>query len=156
VLRIVPVSSQEDLALARALFVEYSRSIGFDLSFQNFKTEFDGLPGDYAPPGGALVLAWFGNEVAGCIALRGWSGETCEMKRLYVRPRFRGKGIGRALAIWTIANARELGYKRMRLDTVPSMAEAIAMYETLGFKEIEPYRYNPILGTKFLELDLTG
>lgn len=155
-LRIVPVSSQEDLALARALFVEYSRSIGFDLSFQNFKTEFDGLPGDYAPPGGALVLAWFGNEVAGCIALRGWSGETCEMKRLYVRPRFRGKGIGRALATWTIANARELGYKRMRLDTVPSMAEAITMYETLGFKEIEPYRYNPILGTKFLELDLTS
>jgi len=153
--RIVPVSSEKELGLVRMLFLEYANSLGFDLSFQNFRTELDGLPGDYAPPAGRLLLAWVGAEVAGCAALRKLSDEICEMKRLYVRTGFRGKGIGETLATVIIEDARNLSYKRMRLDTVPSMTQAISLYNKLGFKEIEPYRYNPILGAKFLELDLT-
>jgi ribosomal protein S18 acetylase RimI-like enzyme len=153
-LRIVPVSSESDRASIRTLFLEYANSIGFDLSFQNFQSELDRLPGDYAPPEGRLLLAWYGTEIVGCVALRKLSDETCEMKRLYVRPGSRGKGIGKALATAVIEDACNQGYKRMRLDTVPSMTQAISLYNTLGFKEIEPYRYNPIQGAKFLELDL--
>jgi ribosomal protein S18 acetylase RimI-like enzyme len=152
---IKPAISSEQVAEARALFVEYANSIGFDLSFQNFQKELDGLPGDYAPPHGELLLAWNYGEVSGCVCLRRISDQVCEMKRLYVRPRFRGGGIGNALASTVIEDAVRLGYKRMRLDTVPSMAHAISLYDSLGFKEIEPYRYNPISGARFLELDLT-
>jgi ribosomal protein S18 acetylase RimI-like enzyme len=153
--RIISVSSAEELELVRALFLEYATSIGFDLSFQNFHEELDGLPGDYAPPAGRMLSASSGNEIAGCVALRKLSDDICEMKRLYVRPTFRDKGIGKALATSIIQDARDLGYKRMRLDTVPSMTQAIALYDSVGFKEIGPYRYNPIPGTKFLELELT-
>jgi len=150
--RITPVSSREDLELARELFLEYANSIGFDLSFQNFQKELDELPGDYAAPTGKLLLAWSNRDLAGCVALRPLSDEVCEMKRLFVRPSFRGTGIGKALALEVIEAARKLGYRRMRLDTLPTMTQAIHLYETLEFREIEPYRYNPILGSKFLEL----
>jgi ribosomal protein S18 acetylase RimI-like enzyme len=138
----------------RALFGEYAASLGFDLSFQGFERELRELPGDYAPPRGGLLVARAGGEPAGCAALRPLDGETCEMKRLYVRPEFRGAGVGRALAEAVVEAARRAGYRRMRLDTVPSMQAARALYRTIGFREIEPYRFNPVPGTAFMELDL--
>ena len=151
---IAQVRSREDLEIARTLFTEYANSIGFSLAFQDFRRELEALPGDYGPPTGRLMLAWSGSEAAGCVALRKLSSDVCEMKRLFVRPAFRGKGIGRALALEAIEIARSLGYARMRLDTVPSMNRAIELYRTLGFSEIEPYRYNPIPRAKFLEMKL--
>jgi ribosomal protein S18 acetylase RimI-like enzyme len=133
---------------------EYADSLGFDLSFQDFESELAALPGDYAPPGGRLLLAYRGSYLAGCVALRPLGPDVCEMKRLYVRPNCRGCGVGRALAERLIAEARQIGYRRMRLDTVPSMVRAQSLYSSLGFAEIAPYRHNPIPGTTFLELVL--
>jgi len=145
----------EDLEDARALFQEYADSLEFDLAFQGFAGELAGLPGDYAPPDGALLIARDAAGPIGCVALRKLAEETCEMKRLYVRPRGRGTGIGRRLAIEVIAAARERGYRRMCLDTVPSMTGALALYRSLGFTVIPPYRHNPIAGAVFLELLLS-
>jgi ribosomal protein S18 acetylase RimI-like enzyme len=142
---------------ARRLFIEYSESLGLDLCFQHFEKELSGLPGSYAPPEGRLFIAIFDKAIAGCVGLRkiGDDDRTCEMKRLYVRPEFRGHGIGRAMALKLIKEARNAGYERMRLDTLSAqMGEAIKMYRSLGFREIEPYCHNPVKGAIFMELTL--
>ncbi|MBZ5570520.1 MAG: GNAT family N-acetyltransferase [Acidobacteriia bacterium] len=147
--------SADQIAQARELFLEYGQSLGFSLCFQNFDKELAGLPGDYAPPDGRLLLATFEGELAGCVALHKLEPEICEMKRLYLRPQFRGKGLGRVLAETTIAEARKIGYERMRLDTVePVMKDAVGLYRRLGFREIAPYRENPMAGTLYMELQL--
>jgi putative acetyltransferase len=138
----------------RGLFREYQEALGVDLSFQDFETELRTLPGDYAPPRGRLLLALADGVPAGCVAMRPLTSDTCEMKRLYVRPEHRASGLGRQLAERLIAEARSIGYQRMCLDTLPTMSGAQRLYERLGFKEIPPYRYNPIAGTRFLGLDL--
>lgn len=154
-LSIFQAESPSQIAQARELFLEYAQSLGFSLCFQNFDTELSGLPGDYAPPEGRLLLAEYGGQLAACVALHKLGSETCEMKRLYLRPQFRGKGLGRALAERIIAEARQIGYRRMRLDTVePVMKDAVAMYRKLGFKEIAPYRPNPMAGALYMELEL--
>jgi ribosomal protein S18 acetylase RimI-like enzyme len=153
-LTIAPMESGEDLARVRELFAEYAAGLGVDLGFQGFREELAGLPGDYAAPAGRILIARDGDHVAGCVALRPTRGDICEMKRLYVRPAARGRGVGKTLVTRIIEVARQLGYARMRLDTLPTMTEAITLYESLGFRAIEPYRYNPIPGTQFLELDL--
>ena len=147
--------SPEQIAAIRELFLEYAQSLGFSLCFQGFDQELVTLPGDYAPPSGRLVLAIFENQPAGCVGLHALDQEVCEMKRLYVRLRIRGKGLGRALAERVIVEARGIGYKKLRLDTVePRMQAAVAMYRALGFREIEPYRPNPIDGALYMELQL--
>lgn len=154
---ILQAETPDHLRETRLLFEEYAASLGFDLSFQDFEAELAGLPGAYAPPRGRLLLAFHdreGGRPAGCVALREIEEGVCEMKRLYVRPDFRALRLGRALAEAVIAEARKIGYSSMRLDTVPSMGRAQDLYRTLGFREIPPYRFNPIPGTAFLELRL--
>ena len=150
-IHLVPASTPVQLRDARALFLEYAASLGFDLRFQGFDREVASLPGDYAPPAGTLLLAEVDGRAAGCIALRALDPHTCEMKRLYVRPEFRGRGLGRLLCDALISRAQGLGYARMKLDTVPAMAPAIALYRALGFTPTEPYRYNPLPGAMFME-----
>jgi GNAT superfamily N-acetyltransferase len=147
--------SPEQIAQACELFLEYARSLGFSLCFQNFDKELAELPGDYAAPAGRLLLAECKGEIAGCVALHKLEPGICEMKRLYLRPQFRGHGLGRVLAERIIAEARQIGYQRMRLDTVePVMKDAVAMYRKLGFKEIAPYCANPMAGAIYMELEL--
>jgi ribosomal protein S18 acetylase RimI-like enzyme len=143
VIRIESAETPEFVAAIRKLFVEYSESLEVNLCFQGFAEELAKLPGDYARPAGRLALAFQGNEVVGCGALRPLSSDVCEMKRLYVCPAFRGNRAGGAMIDALIGSAREIGYQRMRLDTLPSMATAIAIYRSLGFKEIAPYRGEP-------------
>jgi putative acetyltransferase len=153
-LMVVPGHAAPALESARTLFEEYAASLGVDLCFQGFDDELATLPGNYAPPAGRLLLAIQGDTVAGCVALRRLESEVCEMKRLYVRPPFQGLGIGRMLVERVIEEARDAGYRRMRLDTLPTMISARALYRRMGFHEIAPYRSNPVEGVAFLELDL--
>ena len=153
-LKIFEAKTEKDIKNSEMLFLEYADSLGFDLSFQNFEEELANLPGDYAPPTGCLLLADYNGQPAGCVALRKISNDICEGKRLYVRPQFRGFKIGRKLMETLIAEAKHIGYKHIRGDTLPSMKEARKLYASLGFREIEPYRYNPIEGAIFLELKL--
>jgi putative acetyltransferase len=154
-LTLIQATSPAQIAQARELFLEYAQSLGFSLCFQNFDKELAELPGDYVPPAGRLLLAEFEGQLAACVALHKLGSDICEMKRLYLRPQFRGKGVGRALAERIIADARQIGYQRMRLDTVePVMKDAVAMYRKLGFREIAPYCANPMAGVIYMELEL--
>ena len=144
----------ERVALARTLFEEHSRGLGFPLDFDGFAQELESLPGEYAPPHGRLILARVGEQYAGGVALRRLDAAICELKRFYVRPDFRGRGIGGRLARRGVREGRRLGYRRRRLDTIPAMTVALGIYRSLGFREIPPYRFNPIQGAVYLELDL--
>jgi putative acetyltransferase len=148
----VHVTAQDtaDVDEVRTLLREYAASLPFALDFQGFADELARLPGDYAPPRGRLLLA----RGSGCVGVRPLEETTCEMKRLYVRRAARGSGLGRGLAEAAIAEARRMSYARMRLDTVPGMEAAQALYERLGFHEIAPYRANPVAGVRYLELEL--
>jgi putative acetyltransferase len=153
-LRLIQAHAAEHIGQARELFEEYAASLGVDLCFQGFARELAELPGDYVPPSGRLLIAMVEAGAAGCVALRKIDAETCEMKRLYVRPGFRGQGVGRALVQATISEARAIGYQRIRLDTLPQMQEALGLYRTLGFRPIPAYRHNPVAGALFMELNL--
>jgi ribosomal protein S18 acetylase RimI-like enzyme len=154
-LTIMQAESEAQISQVRELFLEYAQSLGFSLCFQSFDQELANLPGDYAPPEGRLLLAGFERQVAGCVALHKLEPGICEMKRLYLRPQFRGKGLGRVLTQAILDEARAIGYQRLRLDTVePVMKDAVGMYRKLGFKEITPYRVNPMEGTLYMELNL--
>jgi len=139
---------------ARELVCEYAASLNVNLDFQNFDEELLHFEHEYVPPTGAFLLARDNEQFLGCGALRRFSDFDCEMKRLYVRPAGRNLGLGRQLALALIAEARTLGYKRMLLDTLPTMRSAHALYKSLGFIPAEPYRFNPIPGTAYLKLDL--
>jgi ribosomal protein S18 acetylase RimI-like enzyme len=153
---IVPAHTPEYAPRVRELFQEFAAEIHVDLCFQDFQRELAELPGAYAPPAGRLFVARCGGELAGCVALRPIDAQICEMKRLYVRPAFRGLHLGRALASAIIAAAHEIGYRRLRLDTLATMTAAIGLYRSLGFVDIEPYCFNPFPGATFLELDLNS
>ena len=152
-----PAEATERVAV-RQLMREYAQAIGVDLCFQGFEAELAALPGHYAAPRGALLVAICGEELAGCCALRPIDsvdhGNACEMKRLYVRPRFRGKGLGRVLAQAILEAARAAGYASVLLDTLSDMGAALAMYQDLGFTEIPPYYHNPIPGSRYLKMAL--
>jgi ribosomal protein S18 acetylase RimI-like enzyme len=174
-IEIYPAEFPADLAAVRELFEEYAEWLDYEMSYANIAKELADLPGGYGPPGGNLLVAWSvsspfsrrgdqpeGNEIirpaanaAGCVALRGWRDEICEMKRLYIRPQYRGLQLGRRLSLAIIAEARKLGYKRMRLDTLPErMGPAIALYKSIGFREIPKYRPSPTEDALYLELVL--
>lgn len=152
---LVEAQTPEDLAQVRRLFRAYADWLGVDLCFQGFERELAELPGAYAPPAGRLLIARIGGEVVGCVGLRPLEPEVCEMKRLWVAPGFGGRGFGRALAERIVAAAREIGYQRMRLDTLPDrMPAAQHLYASLGFREIPAYYHNPLEGVVMLELVL--
>jgi putative acetyltransferase len=155
-MQLVQAQSPEEIESARELFAEYASWIEISLCFQNFDQELARLPGDYAPPSGRLFLAVAGQQVMGCVALRKLGDDVGEMKRLYVRPEFRGRGLGRTLTEKLIAEAKQIGYARLRLDTLPGkMDQAIAMYRSFGFQEIAPYYKNPVADATFMELTLS-
>ena len=152
---IIEASSPAEIAAVRELFLEYAQSLGFSLCFQGFDQELAGLPGDYAPPRGRLWLLKVDGAAAGCGALHELNDEICEIKRVYVRPRFRGQNFGRLIMDHAVATARSLGYRAMRLDTVAEkMQTAVKMYREMGFREIAPYRENPMPSTIYMELDI--
>lgn len=144
------------LAQVRELFREYQQSLAVDLCFQDFEAELARLPGDYRPPQGRLLLARADGEAAACVALRPVEAGTAEMKRLYVRPGYRGAGLGGRLVRRIIGDARDIGYSRLVLDTLPDMRYAQALYETLGFDDVEPYTFNPVPGARFMGLTLAA
>jgi len=154
-LSIVPAESAQHFHQIRELFLEYWTSRKLSLAVFSFDCELAALPGEYARPAGRLLLASCEGEVAGCVALRQLEPQICEMKRLYVRDRFRGRGLGRILAETVIAEARSHGYRKMRLDTIaPTMQEAVSLYKKLKFQDIPPYRHNPLEGVQYMELEL--
>jgi putative acetyltransferase len=153
-IHIKEVKGSSNLNAVRILFREYADSLAFDLSFQDFEKELESLPGRYALPEGCLLIAQNQDGIVGCVASRKIDNGVCEMKRLFVRPEYRGTGIGRRLAIKIIQTAIRLGYSRMRLDTTPSMSTARSLYRSLGFYDTEPYCYNPVPGAVYLELNL--
>jgi ribosomal protein S18 acetylase RimI-like enzyme len=153
-MKLAQAETPEEIEEVRQLLREYEASLEVSLCFQGFERELAALPGDYAPPGGRLLLASDTGQAVGCVALRRLDEESCEMKRLYLRPGFRGRGAGRLLAVAIIGEARKIGYEKMRLDTLAAMREARALYESLGFKRIEPYCHNPTQGAVFMELRL--
>jgi putative acetyltransferase len=148
--------SSADIAEIRALFEEYAQSLDIDLGFQGFEEELAGLPGVYSRPTGCLLLGAMGDRSVGCVGVRRLEEDICEMKRLYVRPEARGEGAGQALAEAAVAFGRAAGYQAMRLDTLSTMVAARALYRQLGFREVAPYRYNPVPGALFMELVLGG
>src|SRR6266404_5847423 len=155
-MEIFQARSADGILTARKLFEEYAAALNISLCFQNFEQEVSGLPGSYAPPAGRLLLATQGEDVAGCVALRPLTDDACEMKRLYVRPRFRGQGLGGKLVAAVIDAAREIGYQNMRLDTLPEkMDRATTLYRAIGFREIPPYYHNPVAGALFMQLLLS-
>jgi ribosomal protein S18 acetylase RimI-like enzyme len=144
----------DELPVVRELFQQYADSLNFELDFQDFREELETLPGKYAPPSGSILVAKANGETVGCVAVRPLGGEVCEMKRLYVRPSHRGRRVGWELALAIIEEAKRLGYKAMRLDTVLEMKEASALYRALGFQRIDAYCYNPLPGAMYFELKL--
>ena len=158
-IRLITPKEAQALDATREIFREYAESLGVDLCFQNFESELAGLPGDYAAPGGHLLLAWVDGQLAGCGAYRPFPdsdyADACEMKRLYVRPAFRRFGLGRLLAEALLDKASETGYSTVLLDTLDDMEAARELYVTLGFEEIPPYYFNPIPGAHYLKADLS-
>lgn len=153
-IRIESAETQADVAAVRQLLTEYGPTLAVDLEYQGYAAELSGLPGAYAPPRGALLLARHGRRSVGCVALRPIDPETCEMKRLFVRAAYRSRGIGRRLVERIILEARHRRYRRMVLDSLPTMTEAIRLYRSLGFRDTLPYTFSPVEGTVFLELRL--
>lgn len=153
-IRIIQAQTQDHYRRARKLFQQYADALGFDLEFQGFSRELATLPGEYAPPKGRILLAESAAKIVGCVALRPLDQRICEMKRLYVYPGYRNRKIGRSLAEAVIDQARKIGYERMRLDTIESMTAARALYHSLGFRSIKPYRYNPLNNPSYFELNL--
>lgn len=153
-LRITQAETPAEIETAQSLFREYQQELGIDLCFQNFDAELSGLPGKYACPEGRLLIAWKGDEAIGCVAVRPFDGEVCELKRLFLRPAARGMGAGRLLTETALQEARQAGYRRIRLDTLPQMGAAIRLYRDLGFQEIGAYTTNPVAGALFLEKPL--
>jgi putative acetyltransferase len=152
--KITEANTKEFVERAKELIREYAQSLEFDLKFQDFDKEMENFPGQYAPPMGCLYIAMDENQPIGCVALRDLGQGICEMKRLYVKPLFRGQKVGKLLAEIVIKAAKNMGYDYMRLDTVPSMKQANRLYNALGFKRTVPYRFNPIEGATFFELNL--
>jgi ribosomal protein S18 acetylase RimI-like enzyme len=153
---LIPAVTPGHIETCRELFLEYQRGLGVSLCFQGFEAELAALPGEYAPPRGRLYLALTEGVAAGCAALRPLAHRDAEMKRLYVRPACRGSGLGRALALRIVEDARALGYDFLRLDTLPQMKAAQRMYEALGFRDTAPYNDNPVAGVRFMALDLAA
>jgi GNAT superfamily N-acetyltransferase len=153
-LKIIIAETEEHIKHIHVLFREYEKQLNVDLCFQDFETELANLPGVYAHPEGCMLLAEYDNKIAGCVTLKKIGEGVCEMKRLYVRPAFRGKAIGRKLSEAIIAEARRIGYKKMRLDTLIRLSEAITLYRSIGFKEIKPYVFNPLDDVIYMELEL--
>jgi ribosomal protein S18 acetylase RimI-like enzyme len=149
-MQVTQAQSADEIAIVRSLMREYQQRLGVDLSFQGFAAELDALPGSYAPPSGRLLLAWHEQAAVGCVALQRIDASRAEMKRLYVPPGARGLGVGRRLVAQLLSDAQAIGYSEVVLDTLPTMNEAQRLYEQFGFRDIEPYRPNPIAGTRYL------
>ncbi len=153
-IEVVLANDTKKIAEARKLIQEYGQSLKINLDFQNFQTELKKLPGQYIAPKGILLLAIVDSKVVGCVALREYAANSCEMKRLYVKDAYRGKGIGKLLVTRLIEEARKIGYEFMKLDTIPGMKRAQEIYESYGFYDINPFVYSPIDGTRYMELKL--